>query len=56
MKALPGKFNDSFALLIVLVIFAMWYLAGYTETLMAATLPIVTLVVQYYFRKRSNTE
>ena len=54
MKWLPQKFNDSFALVVVLIIFAMWYVAGYSETLMAATLPLVTLVIQYYFRKKTD--
>lgn len=54
MKWLPQRFNDSFAVVLVLAILGMWYAAGYNETLMAATLPLVTLVVQYYFRKRTD--
>lgn len=55
MKGLPVRFNDSLGLIIVLGTPLIWYIAGWSDTIIAATLPIVTLVAQYYFRKKTDT-
>lgn len=57
MKWLPANFNDFFALILdVIVIPVLWIVwgTGYIlipETALGATIPIWTLVAQYYFRK-----
>lgn len=54
MKWLPAKFNDSLAIVIVIGTPLMWYIANWSEVIIAATLPIMTLVAQHYFRKKTD--
>lgn len=57
MKFIPQNFNDLLALvLMVLIIPGLWVLVGrgiiqVPELITGATIPVWTLIAQFYFRK-----
>jgi len=60
MKFIPQTFNDLLALvLMVLVIPGLWIAIGVKwleipDVLTGATIPVWTLIAQYYFRKKKS--
>lgn len=55
----PKTWNDVLALAFGLTIFAMWILSGcgvlcLPDIIIGATISIMTLIVQYYFRKAQS--
>lgn len=59
---LPRRFNDTLAVLLVAAIFAVWILAGLgvlpsvPESVIGASIMLVTLIGQYYYRKSPPRE
>jgi hypothetical protein len=60
MRFIPQTFNDLLAVLLSVAIFGMWILAGLgalpnlPETVIGASIMLVTLIGQFYYRKRSG--
>jgi len=59
------KFNDQVALFVLCLFILVWIsdvvmrglgFAGFAEGVMGATISLVTLIVQYYFRQRPPEE
>ena len=58
-KLVPQNFNDSLCLVLVMVIIALWILAGMKllelpAEVTGALIVTWTLLVQFYFRKKSG--
>jgi hypothetical protein len=58
-KFIPQNFNDSLCLILILLISALWILAGINILVLpsevtGALIVTWTILIQYYFRKKSS--
>jgi hypothetical protein len=58
-KMAPQNFNDTLCLVLIILTVALWIMTGQgivtlPESVVGATIVTWTLLVQYYFRKKSN--
>lgn len=56
MHGLPRRFNDTLAVLIVLGVFIMWTQFELPDQVTGATIVLLTLIGQHYYRKRGGDD